>query len=70
MSKPRHEDPAKRAAKAKRRKVRRELAATGVQMLPRKARPRAQMDHGSNPTGTRKAREGQRAMDRQRGEDR
>lgn len=66
MSKPRYEDPEKRAAKAKRRKVRRELAAAGVQMLPRKSRPRAQMDHASNPAAVRKAREGQRAMDQER----
>jgi hypothetical protein len=70
VSKPKPQDPEKRAAKAKRRKARRELAAAGVEMLPRRARPTAQMDHASNPKSVRHAREGERAITRQRGEDR
>lgn len=70
MSKPKHGDPAKRAAKAARRKARRAAEAAGAEMLPRRARPTAQMDHGSNPKGTKRAREGEAAMHRERGEDR
>ena len=66
MSKPRHADPDKRAAKAERRRRRKALEAQGYTMLPRKPRPTVQMDHGSNPAGRRQAREGERAMDRER----
>jgi hypothetical protein len=68
MSKPKPIDPTKRAAKAERRKRRRAAEAAGTQMLPRKPRPTAQMDHGSNPKGAKHAREGERAMQRQRDE--
>lgn len=69
VSKPKKQDPEVRAKKAERRKLRRAAVAAGAQMLPRKARPTAQMDHGTNPKGAKHAREGRRAMDRQRGED-
>ena len=67
MSKPRHEDPAKRAAKAARRKRRREAEAAGLEMLPRQRRRTGLTDHGSNPRKRRKAREGEALMERERG---
>jgi hypothetical protein len=70
MSKPKPIDPEKRAAKAERRKRRKAAIEAGAEMLPRRARPTAQMDHGSNPKGAKHAREGERAMKRERGEDR
>lgn len=68
MSKPKRHDPEKRAAKAARRKARKASEADGVVFLPRKPRPTAQMDHGTNPRGARHAREGEAAMRRDRGE--
>jgi hypothetical protein len=67
MSKPKQQDPAVRAKKAERRRRRQEAVAAGAQMLPRRPRPTAQMDHASNPKGVKHSREGQRAMDRERG---
>lgn len=66
MSKPRHQDPEVRAKKAERRKRRKAHEAAGRTMLPPKPRPTAQMDHASNPKSTRKAREGEHAMDQER----
>jgi hypothetical protein len=66
VSKPKPIDPEKRAAKADRRRRRRAAEAAGTQMQPRRARPTAQMDHGSNPKGAKLAREGERAMQRER----
>jgi hypothetical protein len=68
MSKPRRQDPAVRAKKAERRKIRKAQEAAGVELLPRRARPSAQMDHGTNPKGARHAREGERAIERERGQ--
>lgn len=68
MAKPKQQDPAKRAAKAARRKLRRELEASGLVMTPRQGRPRAQLDHATNPAAKRKARDGQRKLDIERGE--
>lgn len=66
MSKPKPQDPAVRAKKAERRKRRRAAEAAGGEMLPRKPRPTAQMDHASNGKSAKKAREGERAMHRDR----
>lgn len=63
-----NEDPEKRKAKAARRKRRKEAIANGAQMMPRQKRPQAQMDHGCNPKGSRHAREGEKAMHRERSE--
>lgn len=68
MSKPRQQDPAKRAAKAKRRKVRREQEAAGAVMLPRLRRRSGLTDHGSSPRKRKHAREGEALMVRERGE--
>jgi len=54
-----HGDPERRA---RRKAAHKEAKAKGVQHLPRRARPSAQLDHGSNPRGRRKAREGERHM--------
>jgi len=65
MSKPIPQDPEKRAAKAARKKRRKAAEAAGAHMPPRQARPRAQMDHGTNPRGRRKARDGEAALERE-----
>ncbi len=70
MSKPVHEDPERRAARAARRRRRHEHIAAGREMLPRQSRPSAQMDHGSNPKGKRQARDGELAMQRERSQER
>lgn len=67
MAKPKWQDPEKRAEKARRKKARRaQEAASGVPLMKRE-RPRAQLDHATNPAAQRKARDGQRAMERERG---
>lgn len=66
MAKPKSDDPEKRAAKAARRKRRHEHIAKGLQMLPRKPRPSAQMDHATNPKAGRNLRDGEKAMERER----
>lgn len=68
MSKPKPIDPDKRKAKAERRKRRKAHEEAGRTMLPPKPRPTAQMDHATNPRAARHAREGERAMQRERGE--
>ena len=67
VSKPKPIDPDKRAAKAERRKRRKAHEAAGLAMTPRAPRPTAQMDHATNPRAARAAREGERAMHRERG---
>jgi len=68
VSKPRHQDPEKRAAKALRRKKTRELIAAGVKLLPRQRRRSGLTDHGSSPRKRRHRREGEALMERERGE--
>lgn len=59
--------PEKRAAKAKRRKIRKQQEAAGVELTPRQRTRTGLTDHGSSPKKRRHAREGEAQMERERG---
>jgi hypothetical protein len=69
MSKPRHQDPDKRAAKAERRKRRKTHIAAGQEMLPPQQKRRSGLtDHGTSPRKQRHRREGEARHHRDRGD--